>query len=777
MRDVLKIIVGAFLVLLISISSVMAEEIEKKDIEKKTKEKEAQLEEIVVTVTGKIVDEAIVNMPAVVETLTPEGIERVNAIDTSDIFKYMPGSYLRKLYPGSNNAPLVIRGNNSTMTARTLVLADGLSLSDFTTSGHSNAPKWQMVSPGEIDSMDMIYGPFSAALSGNSLSGTAVITTHMPQKREFGADATYTFQNFREYKTDANLNSYNANAYYGDKIGPLSFSIWADRLQTRAQPTSYTTVLASSGKDPGSAIPVTGWVTDKDPKDQTRYILGAQGVADIANTTGKIKLAYDITPESQVRLTLGFWDSTLERNNPQTYLIDANGNRIYSGTVNINGKSYTLNENAFTYSKLEKQDLLAGLTYSYKSPDGIRVFVGVSSYNSPRDITCTSNTSPPASEHGGAGTVTDNDNGWYTADLKGSYEVIMKGIGIHTVGAGYHYDRYYIDSEAWNASDWKSDDRTTLRKGDKGKTETHALFLDDTWDITKQWSVYLGGRYEWWEGFDASKSTDSASGRLTSRLPDKNDNGISPKVSATFRPTDEWRIRLSLALATRYPTVGELYYGGITSSGVINNNNPDLKPEKDFAKDFTITRAIGETGEARLTFFEDYVRDAIYSQTNTYTNVTNFQNVDKVRTRGIEVAFNKRKFLIDGLGVFANLAWTDSEILANANVPASVGKDFPRVPHWRAKIVLDYAPTDRWFITFAGHYSSKQYGELDNSDNNSDGVYGAIDRFLVFDTKFSYSFLKNLKASLGIDNITDELYHVSHPYPRRTYYANLKYTF
>lgn len=200
-----------------------------------------------------------------------------------------------------------------------------------------------------------------------------------------------------------------------------------------------------------------------------------------------------------------------------------------------------------------------------------------------------------------------------------------------------------------------------------------------------------------------------------------------------------------------------------------------MKPEKDFSKDFTITRTIGETGEARLTFFEDYVKDAIYSQTNTYTNVTNFQNVDKVRTRGIEVAFNKRQFLIDGLGVFANLAWTNSEILANANVPASVGKDFPRVPHWRSKIVLDYAPTDRWFITFASHYSGKQHDQLDNSDYK--GGYGGIDDFLVFDTKFSYNFQKHLTATVGIDNITDELYHVSHPYPRRTYYANLKYTF
>jgi iron complex outermembrane receptor protein len=108
-------------------------------------------------------------------------------------------------------------------------------------------------------------------------------------------------------------------------------------------------------------------------------------------------------------------------------------------------------------------------------------------------------------------------------------------------------------------------------------------------------------------------------------------------------------------------------------------------------------------------------------------------------------------------------------------VPESVGKDFPRAPEWRVKCVLDYAPTDKWAFTLAGHYSGEQYGELDNSD--TEGGYGGIDDFLVVDAKFSYRFTDNWQAFLGVDNITDELYHVSHPYPMRTYFAELKYTF
>ncbi len=81
----------------------------------------------------------------------------------------------------------------------------------------------------------------------------------------------------------------------------------------------------------------------------------------------------------------------------------------------------------------------------------------------------------------------------------------------------------------------------------------------------------------------------------------------------------------------------------------------------------------------------------------------------------------------------------------------------------------------RWFVTLAGHYSGKQYNNIDNSDDN--GGYGGADDFLVFDAKFSYNFMKNLTGCIGVDNITDESYHLSHPYPQRNYFAELKYTF
>ncbi len=745
---------------------------EETSLTNKANQKQAQdLGEI--TVTGKIMDDTTANMPAVVESVTAEGIERINAMESSDVFKYMPGSYLRKLYPGSTNSPLIIRGNNSTMTGRTLVQTDGMRLSDFTSTGHGNAPKWFFVAPQEIEKVDVIYGPFSAAYSGNSISGTALITTGMPEKLEIDTSLKYFYQNAHAYNTDDDLDGYNLFGSVGNKTGKFSYNLWFNHLETENAAIMYVAKSAASGgTDAGTAV--TGYAQDKDPTGADRYILGADSTSDITNNTFKVKLAYDLTDYSTIRLTSAIWDSENNSTNPDTYLRDANGNPVYTGTVIIDGRSYDLGTTSFDYSEAEYQDMLNGLTYKLESPDGLNVDAQVSAYTTLKSVSRSSSEAAPNSKNGGAGSVTDTDKGWYTADLKMAKDV-EGWKGMHSLGAGYHFDQYYTDGETWNASNWKKDVRTTLSSGSEGKTRTHALYIEDTWHVEDHWSVYLGGRYEWWKGFDASKSIDGNTGRITTDLDDKDDNGFSPKFSTTYNPNNNWQLRVSLAQATRYPTVGEMYYGGITSAGIINKNNPNLKPEDSFAKDFTITRFFGSNAEARLTFYEDEIKDAIFRQTNAYTNISNYQNVDEVRTRGIELAYNVRRIFIDGLGLFTNVAWTDSKILRNDNVPDSVGKDFPRIPDWRVKCVLDYAPTDKWSFTLAGHYSGQQYNTLDNSD--PDGGYGGTDEFLVFDAKFRYLFDCGLEATMGVDNIFDEDYYVYHPYPMRTFFVELKYSF
>jgi iron complex outermembrane receptor protein len=724
---------------------------------------EVQLDEVVIGTGQKEKP-----VPAVVETQTAKEIERINVVSSADAFKYVPNLHVRKLQAGSVSQPIALRGNTATTAGpRTLVLVDGLQITNYISGSMSDSPKWQMVSAEEISAFDVIYGPFSAAYGGNSFSGTVLITTRMPQRLELRTGADVFLQTMHVYSTDVNLPGYHVNASAGDRQGKFSYVLSYDRVQALDQPISFYS-LGTAGVS--TSNPVTGALPDTDATGKARTIVGSQGPMATINNTAKLKLGYDVTPWSELRFTLGFWHSQTKSNEPDSYLKDASGNNVFAGQVDVDGQGYTLPNNTFTYQKSGKQELFYGLTYKVTHASGLKAWAGVSYYDTVKDLTQVSSTAPEAAKDGGAGTVTDKNTGSWIADGNLSYRVDL--IGTHTLAAGYHFDRFNLESEAWNASDWLRDTRTTLSKREQGATRTHAAFIDDLWQIRTWWSVYLGGRFEWWRAFDGEKATDSTDGRIIAALPAASDQSFSPKISTTFSPFEQWSLRLSLGVANRYPTVGELFYGGINTNGTISNGNPDLKRERNTAKDVTVSRGLSDGGQVRLSFFQDDVNDAIFSQTNSYTNTTYYQNVDKVRTRGAELSGNVRKLPLAGLGLSGSLGLNDSEILENANVPASVGKQFPRVPRWRAKLGIDYTTQERWLVFFGGNYASRAYYTLDNSDTGSG--YGAVDSYLVLDARVSFRISKYLIADAGIDNLTNRLYFEYHTYPGRTFHLGVK---
>ena len=83
-------------------------------------------------------------------------------------------------------------------SARSLVYADDILLSALIHNNNSiGAPRWALVSPEEIERIDFLYGPFSAAYPGNSMGGVLQITTRMPEKAEATVKQTTAFQTSR----------------------------------------------------------------------------------------------------------------------------------------------------------------------------------------------------------------------------------------------------------------------------------------------------------------------------------------------------------------------------------------------------------------------------------------------------------------------------------------------------------------------------------------------------------------------------------------------------
>jgi iron complex outermembrane receptor protein len=155
--------------------------------------------------------------------------------------------------------------------------------------------------------------------------------------------------------------------------------------------------------------------------------------------------------------------------------------------------------------------------------------------------------------------------------------------------------------------------------------------------------------------------------------------------------------------------------------------------------------------------------------------VTNIQNVEEIRTRGVEVAFATAALLDGRLDLAASVTYAHSRIEKNASFPASVGKWQPRVPEWRANALATYRFGEQWALTAGGRYSGQQYNTLDNSDPNG-FTFTGNSAFVVFDLRARYAN-ERWSASVGIDNAGDEEYWAFHPYTRRMLYAELGVAF
>lgn len=710
------------------------------------------------------------NLPASVETVTREQFENWNVVNTEDVLKYMPNLAVRKRFIGDLNSIIAVRGTSNTQSARGLVYADGLLLSNLLGNNYSFPPRWSMVFPDEIQQVDVIYGPFSALYPGNSLGATVLISTRMPKKFEATADVKAFTQHFSLYGVNRNFNGSEASASIGDRIGKFSYLLGVNHLENISQPLQFATLAQSSTPAKAGDTPVTGAYFYNNQTNTPTAILGVngEGIEHTVQDQFKLKMQYDFTPTLQAGFTLGYWHQTYD-SQTSSFLRDANGNPVYSGTVSIGGYRYTIPAAAFAPSLGHSENWLYGLSLKTRNATGWNGEAIASYYDIGNSVARTANSGAPGN---GPGTVIFGDGtGWKTLDLRGTYTpaIAQAGLANHALSFGYHYDNYFLDNQSYNTLNWRDGEATAFANAFVGKTLTQALYAQDAWRFLPRWKLVYGVRYEDWQAYDGSQALPGK----TLPYSDASQQHFSPKASLSFDVSDDLTLRASIGRAYRFPTVSELFQGQINGSSIVNNN-PNLQPEDDLSKELSAEWAHWN-GVFRFSLFQDDVKNTIFSQTDTTVipNVTNFQNIGKVRSRGVETSYSGQDVLVRGLDLLASVAYTQSKIIANAQNPASVGKYFYRIPLWRADLAATYHFDERAALTLAARYSGRQYNTLTNTDTNPD-VFGGTSSYTVADAKFTFRPTKLSEIGIGVDNLFDARYFVYHPYPGRTFYVEAK---
>jgi len=753
-------------------------------------------------------------LPNTVASVTRKQIkETINIVDSQDALKYVPSLFVRKLRGGSEG--MIQTRTWGLASARSMVFVDDLLISQLISNGHTDGqPRWGLVSPEEIERVDYLYGPFAAQYAGNSIGGVIKYTTRMPEKLEVTAKQTVSVQDYSWWGVSRAFVTETTALTAGDKIRDFSWFLALNYAHNENQPITYT----NAGT--GNLFPFPGGFYSQNKYGAPQNIVGSGSISDENFINGKLKLAYDITPTIRAAYTLGVYNSD-RASWPENY-ISGGRNQLF-GPAAGPGSIGTAALQGFGAANLRYQETIVTNALSVKSNTG-----GVFDW----ELSASHFTYPSSSQRSpwsALGSTAANPFGGYTMtgrDQKftGTYWTLLDLNGIlrpqgalagHDISFGLHGDQYHMNNPIWVTTNWTAGQASSLGAAQsiaQGTTRTQALWVQDAWKFHPDFKLTVGGRWEHWQasdgynqstGLDATATafTGTAAGRAPIFQPNLYHTRFSPKGALQWTPDENWTITGNIGLANRFPTVRELYNLSVTpgATGFVTNPNPNLRPEVSLSKEIAIERKLGTDGSARLSLFDDEVRDAIVSQTKFVTpafqTATN-QNVDRIRNSGFEIAAQKDNVILRGLELFGSVTFVNSRIIsfrdwtptapsaafpfgANFEFPWATsvsGKNAPGVPKWRWMAGATYRPDAHWAFTVAARWQDRIWTTLANNDVVH-GIFGSSDRFFVVDLKAHYQWSERLSFDLGVDNVNNYKFALFHPFPQRTFVFSGKYEF
>lgn len=707
-------------------------------------------------------------LPVTASVTATKIAQTVNLVDTEDAVKYLPSVFLRKRNFGDTQAVMATRVWGVSSSARSLIFADGVPLTALIANNNNiGGPRWGLVAPEEIERVDMMYGPFSAAYAGNSMGAVMEITTRTPDHREGSITQTGALQTFDLYGTSRTYGTSQTAARLSDRVGKFSFVASGYYQNSNSQPLSYVTAAAFP-------TGTTGGFQDFNKLGAAANVLGASGLLHTQMTNGTFKLGYDITPTVKAAYTFGIWQNDADAT-VDPYIQKA-GTPTFAGQAGFASGYYALTQRHTSHSLTLRTN--SGKDWDFEAVGtAYRFDIDRQRFASSASATDTT--------FGSAGRVASlTGTGWYTADLKGAWHAGGVASAAHTLSFGAHFDTYRLLNPTYTTPHWRAGSAVysgVATEGD-GKTRTQALWVQDRWKIAPALQLTVGARYEDWKGYDGF----NVNGITTVRQPTVTAYKFSPKAILAWTPSDLWSITGSVGKAYRFATAAELYQ--LVSTGTtFTSPDPNLKPDNVLATELRVARRF-DRATAQVALFNDDVHAAIISQfkplvPNSQTYYSYVSNVDHIRARGVELVLAEHDMLIPGLELQGSATYLDAKTLetsgrASATAPAdaAIGKQVPNIPKWRATFVVTYRPIERFSLALGGRYSDKLYTTLDNADVNPNTWQGFAAWF-VADAKASYRFNQHLSLTAGVDNLLNRKYFLFHPFPQRTFVSSVKYGF
>ncbi|MEX3775468.1 TonB-dependent receptor [Pseudomonas sp. MYb118] len=285
--------------------------------------------------------------------------------------------------------------------------------------------------------------------------------------------------------------------------------------------------------------------------------------------------------------------------------------------------------------------------------------------------------------------------------------------------------------------------------GTDTKANTYALYVFDTLELTEQWLVNMGLRYD---HFDTEYKSYNGAGTTTYKGDDVSEF-VTGQFGVVYKPAPNGSIYASYATSATPPgaTLGEGQDGnplGGTPDRSGNLLKSDMEPET--TKNYEIGTK-WDFLDDRLSLTADVFRTE-KENARVQVNTTTYENAGKTRVQGFELSASGK--LTDKWQVFAGYAFMDSEQVDGGDVAANKannGNELPNTPKNSASLWTTYQVTPKLTIGGGAFYVDDVYGNTANTT--------MVDSYVRYDAMAAYKLSKNVDLQLNVQNLTDETYY------------------
>jgi iron complex outermembrane receptor protein len=704
-----------------------------------------------VLVTATRSEEEADKQPASSSVVTIEDIQNRNVQTLDQGLDMVPGLYnLRDKGPADTMPATFLRGFYG--ANRTLVLLDGQPINDPFYGGVS----WTSLPTDEVQSVEVVRGPFSSLYGGNALGGVINVLTRQASRRELDLTGEYGSYNTKRY-----------SARFTDRFwNKLGISLGYQRLQFGG----YNSVPVETYATEGTGPAVTGAIPTVDTYGNQAFLIGDGGRNWAGQRSYYVKGGFTPTDATVLNVQYLRQDYAYGYDMYHSFLKTASGNTVDTGTflANYNGvpEAISVLPSSFLQDDGDRHShfFSASLFHKFSSAQFLRLDGGY--YDTPN-----SNYRMPdyfSTASGGTGTYTNNPAHSFHGNVQ-----YNRNLHRHTIVVGSEARQDMASNPIYALSNWTSPN--TIDGQDQsaiGRSYNLAAYVQDEINVTERLHVVAGGRYEYWQTYDGETNGYTASLPLT-MYPNRSANSVTGKLGATYGLPGDWTIRASVGTAFRNPDVEELY-GSFTYWGMTFAASPHLSPERDRSFEFGVHKRFGAHADFDADFFQNNISGLIYREAdlsvdpsgNYLVNV----NAAEGRTRGFETALRTR--LLSWLTFRSTYTYTNAIITDNPAEPYSVGMHVPNIPDnmFGGQLI---AQRGKWLGSLTGRYVSATF----SSDSNTDivkGVPGANDPYSLLNANVVYQFNSHVQVLATGENLLDRQYYLFYLAPGRDVHVGFR---